>query len=599
MALSFVGTNSTQSTASTFTLSQPSDTAIGDLLVVAIEVESGTSNLGTPNPDVWEFLVNANQGSNQGIRVYWRFADTAGTVSYTFATGGKKTSAGMIVYRGADESDPIEVFDSAVGTTGNMVAPSVTNGRENSVLLAFFGSKKGSANHAAPSGMTLRYLTSNTDFRSSGHSEDIAEIGNTGTRTSGTSDSDSWSAVSLLIYNEADKPPPPPPGEGKVFYYEESVGVSNRNTTTDATKVTLAYTPNANKRYLYIWSAQVKSNSTSLNVRFNLKNGNTTLAQGRIEDKDTNDWHPVSGVIVEEFGATPTEQTLTLNWSASSTNNTGIREARITVIELGPNDVFVNNSNDQTNTTTTFNTAVTLNWTPPTAGDYVLIGSNEYRFTAAGETITRIVHNSTVYGESRTRRQDVLDYHAGSHAVYLPNLSGSQTATMEWARSATTTGTAHCRNAWLVAFRVDDFRGAWHGDNRTRATTTSNAFQTRVDVSTTASTTYPSLIIASCFRDHNSTSNFAITDIAESSTALISSTSQESVIASAVIGVPMGMWGQALVKVPSSENSSYQLRWRSSANGTSTGISHAQVIILQLQEEPASVSLNGNFLLFF
>jgi hypothetical protein len=579
MAITYVGQNSTQSTAATFTLDQPSDTAVGDLLVVAIEVESGTSNLGTPSPDAWNVLTSVDQGSNQGIRVYWRFADAAGTVTYTFSAGGKKTSAGLLAFRGADDTTPIVQFAGATGTTGNMVAPSLDNDVADSVLLTFFGSKKATAVHTAPSGMTQRYATTATDFRSSGNTEAIAATGATGTRTSGTSDGDSWTAVSVLVYNEV----PPEPQNGRAIY-KESVALSTTTSSTDQTKVSLKFQPSANTKYLYIWSAQVQASSTAADVRVNLKNGSTILAEGNIEDQDVTDFHPVSGIYVQEFTSSPAEQVITLNYSAESGNDAEIREARITIIELTANDVFVNNANDQTNTTATFTTATTLNWTPASAGDYILLSSAEYNFSAlTGEVITRTVHSSTVYGEASCRPKDTTNYYPGMHAVYLSNLSGPQTATIEWARGILSTGTARNRNAWLVALRASDFSGVWQGSNRTRAATTSNAPQSRVDLSTSVVTTKPVLVIGACIRDHNSTANSARTILAQANTALINFTEQEAVAASTTVDLPMGMWAQAMVLTPSADNVAYQLRYYSETSGTSTGITDAQVVVLELE----------------
>jgi len=602
MAITFVGVNSTASVASTIVLAQNADTLIGDLLVVAIEVESGVSNLTAPGG--WNTLTTVDQGGNQGVAVYWRTADVNGASNHTWNTTGKKTSGGIITLRGQATSNPVNVGETATnsGTTGNMVANSVTSTVANSWLLAFFGAKKASSVHTTPTDMTNRFTTAASDFRSSGNTQEIASTGATGTRTSGTSDGDSWASVSVLVRPEAEAPPPPPPpaSGSRVYYYQESTGLSTTTSNTDQTKVTLTFTPNANKKYVYIWSGQIQASSTSFDVIVNLKKDGTIIAQGNIEDKDVNDFHPVSGIVVEEFGGSPSSVTLTLNFRSESNNTGEIREARIIALELTDNDAYVANTADQTNTTTTFSTAVTLNWTPASAGDYVLVGSTEYRFSANGEVITKIVHASTDYGITTSRRQDTTNYHPGLHTVYLSNLSGAQTATIQWARSATATGTANSRNAHLLALRVSDFPGAWESNSRTRATTTSNALQTATDTgATTVNALAPVLILGAAVRDHNSTSNFAITTLSENSTDIITATSQESVIASATIDLPAGMWGQMVVKNPAADNASYQLRYRSSANGTSTGISDSQIVVLQLESLAPPALSSGNFFLMF
>jgi hypothetical protein len=381
----------------------------------------------------------------------------------------------------------------------------------------------------------------------------------------------------------------------RIFYYEESVGTSTTTNSSDQTKVTLTFTPNANKKYAYIWSAQVSSSSTSADVRVNLKKDSTIVAEGNIEDADTTDWHPVSGVEVEEFGATPSSVTLTINWSASSSNTAGIRETRILVLEMTDNDVYVANTSDQTNTDTTFSTATTLNWTPSSAGDYVLLGSVEYRFNStSGEVITQFVHSSTTYGEVIARAKDANNYYPMMHAIYLSSLSGSQTATVEWARSSRTTGTAYCRNAHLLALRVDDFYGAWENNNRARATTTSASPVTRVDTgATTVDTTAKILVIGAAVRDHNAFNNSALTVLSENNTNIISATIQEPPFSSSTVDVPAGLWCQIDVINPVANDASYQVRYYTEASNTSTGISDAQIVVLQLESSAASPDVSG------
>jgi hypothetical protein len=371
----------------------------------------------------------------------------------------------------------------------------------------------------------------------------------------------------------------------RVYHYAESTGLSTTTSTSDQTKVTLTFTPEANSEYIYIWSAQVSSGSTSSDVRVNLKTGATVIASGNIEDQDTTDYHPVSGVTHETFGASPSSTTLTLNYSQESAGTTaGIREARILVLKLESGDVYTDNTSDQINTTTTFSTALTLNWTPATTGDYILLGSVQYRFSStAGEVITRFVHSSTNYGVTTSRPKDANSYFPGVHAVYLSSLSGAQSAIVQWARSATATGTAYCRNASLVALRVDNFFSVAQGRQAARATTTSNAAQTRATTGTINTVAKPYLILGSCVRDHNSTSNSARTIISEATSPLIAFTEQEAFTASTTIDVPAGMWGQFAVVTPTTPTSSFELQYYSESSGTSTGISDAQILAIQLE----------------
>jgi hypothetical protein len=380
----------------------------------------------------------------------------------------------------------------------------------------------------------------------------------------------------------------------RVYHYAESTTLSTTTSSSDQTKVTLTFQPDADSQYVYIWSAQVSSQNTSNDVRVNLKTGSTVIAEGNIEDKDTNDYHPVSGIASETFGASPSSVTLTINYSAESGNTAGIREARILVLKLEAGDVYAEDTSDQTTTSTTFSTALTLNWTPASAGDYILLGSTEYRRgSVTGEGITRFVHASTNYGVTTSRPKDSNSYFPGLHGVYLSNLSGSQSATIQWARSSTVTGTAYCRRATLLALRADNFPSVEQAESRSRQTTTSNAAQQAVTTGTIAVVDQAYLILGVGVRDHNSTSNFALTKIDEGTSAIISETSQEAVIESTTIDVQAGMWAQMAVQTLSAGNTSFRVAYRSSSSGTSTGISDAAIFVIQLTDPPAPTGFTG------
>jgi hypothetical protein len=376
----------------------------------------------------------------------------------------------------------------------------------------------------------------------------------------------------------------------RVYHYAESTTLSTTTSSSDQTKVTLTFQPDADSQYVYIWSAQVQSSNTSDDVRVNLRTGSTVLAAGNLEDKDVTDFHPVSGLASETFGASPSSVTLTLNYSAESGNTAEIREARILALKLETGDVYAENTSDQTTTSTSFSTALTLSWTPASAGDYILLGSAEYRFGSEGEVITRFVHNSTNYGVTTSRPKDPTNYHPGLHAVYLTNLSGSQSATVEWARSATTASTAYCRRARLLALRADGFPAVEQAASRTRQTTTSTTLQQAVTTGTVTVVAEPYLILGVGVRDHNSTTSSAFTGLQQDMTILMSETVQEATVASTSIDVPAGMWAQTIVLTPSAGSTSFRVMYSSEAFGTSTGISDAAIFAIQLQG-PVSVDV--------
>ena len=376
-------------------------------------------------------------------------------------------------------------------------------------------------------------------------------------------------------------------------FYAESVGLSTKNTTGEETKVSLVFTPDANASYLYIWSALIQASSTSADVKVSLRNGaadtGTLLGAGNFEDKDITDFHPVFGLAKESFGEAPAAQTITLNFEPESTNTAEIKEARIIAIKLTADDVFAEDVSDQTNTDTAFATAVTLNWTPGSAGDYLLLGSCESKFsTGTGEVITKMVHGGIDYGESTVRPKDLTNYHSSGHFVRLPALSGAQAATLQFARSATAAGTANCRRARLAVLRLNSFANVYHGEDRSRTTTTSPTFGDKATASGT-SVAADHLILACGIRDAAATANSALTKVREGTTDLIAEASQENTVSSTVIDVP-GDYCQMMRRAETAAAKNWHVAF-ASENSVSTGMDEAAVVVIELNEAAAGAAL--------
>jgi hypothetical protein len=177
-------------------LAEPSALQPGDLLIAAIHIENGTGELGNIDAG-WIVVASRDQSSNLGMRVFRRLKDGPAVVDvHLFPGGGKKMSGGLVALRCVDGGAP--VTSTQAGSSGNMSMASVSAPAEG-LLLAFFGSKRGDATHTAPDRMQALYATGPQDFRSAGHVEPLAVGGATGTRTSGTSNGDSWVAIGVGV----------------------------------------------------------------------------------------------------------------------------------------------------------------------------------------------------------------------------------------------------------------------------------------------------------------------------------------------------------------------------------------------------------------
>jgi hypothetical protein len=157
-----------------------------------------------------------------------------------------------------------------------------------------------------------------------------------------------------------------PPKPIRSYFYAESTSLGQTIQITDKNKLNLAFVPESGSKYVYLWAADIDSNSAAWDVKVNLKNNaGTTLCSSNLELQDTGDVITVSGLAFETFGASPTSQVLTLNFSTENVSVIAkISNARLVAIELKEDDVFVENTTTQTTSSTSLQTAATLNFTP-------------------------------------------------------------------------------------------------------------------------------------------------------------------------------------------------------------------------------------------
>jgi hypothetical protein len=277
----------------------------------------------------------------------------------------------------------------------------------------------------------------------------------------------------------------------------ESLGVDTSALATDTTKVTATFTPDASSTYLYIWSCDVAGSGITLDSIVTLKNNaGSTLSTTNHESKDlTADWATLSGIAFETFGASPTSQSVTLTWRAETTSLTSsIRNARIVAIKLNSTDAFVENTADVTNATTTLAAATTLTFTPPSTGNYLILGSCETKTPAlTASVISQITYNSTAYSAATNVPNDITNYISGLLQASVGSLTAtSKTITLDFARVAGT-GTVNCRRARLVALRLDEITDSSITIDNTLSSTTSTSYVTKTTtgaISTTTGMTY-------------------------------------------------------------------------------------------------------------
>lgn len=147
--------NATGSTS--LTISKPSGTVQGDLLVAAIGV-NGTATVTAPSD--WTVIRDDTVSTRvRLVSMYKVVTNIFEGNNYQFNfSSSVKASGGIVHYAGVDTAQPIDVhaMNSSATNTTSMTAPSVTTTVPNTMLVSVFANNN-AVNHTAGSGMTQRF----------------------------------------------------------------------------------------------------------------------------------------------------------------------------------------------------------------------------------------------------------------------------------------------------------------------------------------------------------------------------------------------------------------------------------------------------------
>lgn len=176
MAIAFRAKNSAQSTASvsSLTVTKPSGTADGDLLLLVIS-HSGDVN-GTAPDSTWLRAPGGYRQSNSSpgsadavLDVFYKFASSEGA-SYSVGVSASSANwaASISAFSGVDATIPFEACAGlhSVSNASAVTIPSVTTFTANTLLLGIVAHDGGTPTYTPPAGMTER-VDINADHSSS------------------------------------------------------------------------------------------------------------------------------------------------------------------------------------------------------------------------------------------------------------------------------------------------------------------------------------------------------------------------------------------------------------------------------------------------
>ncbi|MBI4167434.1 MAG: hypothetical protein HY515_00610, partial [Candidatus Aenigmarchaeota archaeon] len=245
------------------------------------------------------------------------------------------------------------------------------------------------------------------------------------------------------------------------FYFNESAGEQSVTSSPYTTKVNLGFAPPAKANYTVIAAAEVNHSSAAGGQYV----GASLMIDGIVNHeilyrpKDITDWFPFSAVKRIELNTS--QHNISISWNATSTGF--IRNARIVVIQV---DAEYNESEGETTTSSTTPVEkLRLNFTPLSAGSYLIIASANIQNSAnARAAIANLYIDGTEYMECEFEQRDARNRY-GCATIKNITLNASQTILNLTFNVNNAADTATIKNAHLLAIRLDAFNRSYYNES--------------------------------------------------------------------------------------------------------------------------------------
>lgn len=266
-------------------------------------------------------------------------------------------------------------------------------------------------------------------------------------------------------------------------FYAESLAESTTTSTAEQDKCVLTFTPAANSTWWVIasWSHGCDAagdDHRSLTSLYHVQS-DTSFGDGAMRTHELTsppDWldHFALGGI--DAGSSPVPQTLKIVYrSFASGDTTRIRDARILVLQADADDRMAEATELASTTEQIWQTAVTLGWTPATAGDYLVIAAAQLACDANGAAAVAQLNDvagGTVYGGKPWFCVDDWDAQPFCAMARRSLAATPQTFRLEW-KTGTAAVDAYIANARILALRLDRFANAHVAESVGEPSTTS------------------------------------------------------------------------------------------------------------------------------
>ena len=266
-------------------------------------------------------------------------------------------------------------------------------------------------------------------------------------------------------------------------YYQEATGTVTTTSVSSTLVTTLTFTPDANSDYWLFASGGFTYDSGTDNhvgqVTVYHDTASTTLNAQTMQHKRTEDVIPFLTIAKLSFGASPTSQSIKVFLGASNSGDTAtIKDVRLLAIKADAADEYAEALSQQsTSNTASYTSALALNFTPATTGDYLVIGNcTRASDVNLGSMYCQLndVGHTTTYGGRIWSSVDDFDAQPFVAAEKI-TCSGSiaQTFQLEWKSGDGTL--AYVEYSRILALRLDAFENVYFTSLQTDSSSTAGA----------------------------------------------------------------------------------------------------------------------------
>ena len=199
-----VTTSGSVNAGTSFTVNKPADIVNGSFMLMTIEYTGGTGRTVsiTAAGAAWNSAGTANNSTNVGVQMFWKYANGSEPASYTVNVTGSSSDAHAFLtsFGNVATASPIGTVATGTGNSNNQNGSSITPTAGNFLLVMAVGTATDGGIYTVPSGMSGLYGKGVASIDSvAGFTEWRTGSGATSSRTSAFSSSATYASIMVEI----------------------------------------------------------------------------------------------------------------------------------------------------------------------------------------------------------------------------------------------------------------------------------------------------------------------------------------------------------------------------------------------------------------